>query len=111
MEIKRGIPRYEILLISNDLPTILIIKSNFNKKQFKFNTVFSCSQALKELQNHKPFSILLDRSLPEENRKDFLQRLKSDKSLKKVSVKTFAENEFKLRRPDEKKEESKEKKK
>lgn len=98
MEFRRVLPLYEILLISNDLPTILIIKSNFNKKQFKVNIVFSCSQALEELQKLKPWSILLDMSLPEENRKEFLKRIKSDKRLKKVSVKTFSANEFKLQR-------------
>ena len=107
MEFKRGIPLYKILLISNDLPSILIIKSYFNKKQFKVNIVFSCIQALEEFWKLKPLSILLDINLPEENRKEFLKKIKSDKSLKKVSVKTFAINEYKLQKTVKKKKEKK----
>ena len=112
MEFRQGILRYEVLLISNDLPTIRKIKSYFDKKQFNVNNVASCSQALEELQKLKPFSILLDRSLPKKNRKEFLIRIKWDKRLNKVSIKTFGKNdpifkllEFRQQRIDKKKKE------
>jgi len=100
---RRGMPRYEVLLISNDLPTIRIIKSYFESKMFKFNVVSSCSQALEELQSQTPMSILLDRILPEENRIKFLKIIKNNKKLGKVSIKTFTKNEFKLQRTNKRK--------
>ena len=101
MELRRGMPRYEILLISNDLPTIRIIKSYFDSKQFNFNDVSSCSQALEELQSKTPMLILLDRILPKKNREEFLKRIKTDKNLKNISIKIFEKNEFALKRPNE----------
>jgi len=100
---RRGMPRYEVMLISNDLPTIRIIKSYFDSKQFKFNIVSSCSKALEELQNQTPLLILLDRILPAENREILLNRIKIDKNLRKVSIKTFAKNEYKLQRTNKRK--------
>lgn len=38
--------------------------------------------------------ILLDKSLPDKNRADFLRRLKYDKKLKKVPVKIFDKEEY-----------------
>ena len=99
VEHRRGLPRYEVLLISNDLPTIRIIKSYFDRKIFKFKDVSSCSQALEELESQTPMLILLDRTLPEENRIEILKRIKNDKKLRKVSTKTFTKNEYKLQRP------------
>ncbi len=98
VEHRRGLPRYEVLLISNDLPTIRIIKSYFDSKMFKFKDVSSCSQALEELESQTPMLILLDRTLPEENRIEILKRIKNDKKLRKVSTKTFTKNEYKLQR-------------
>ncbi len=100
---RRGMPRYEILLISNDLPTIRIIKSYFGSKQFNFNDVSSCSQALEELQSKTSMLILLDRILPKKNREEFLKRIKTDKNLKNISIKIFEKNEFALKRPNERK--------
>ena len=103
---RRGIPRYEVLLISKDLPTIQIIKSYFDRKIFKFKDVSSCTQALEELESQTPMLILLDRTLPEENRIQILKRIKNDKKLRKVSTKTFTKNEYKLQKTKKKKKES-----
>ncbi len=106
MEPRQRIPRYEVLLISNDLPTIRIIKSYFDSKQFNFNGVSSCSQALEELQSKTPMLILLDRILPKENRDEFLKRIKTDKKLREIPIKTFAINEYKLQGTNKRKEEN-----
>ena len=100
---RRGMPRYEVLLISNDLPTIRIIKSYFESKMFKFNIVSSCSQALEELQSQTPMLILLDRILPKENRIEFLKVIKNNKKLGKISIKTFTKNEYKRQRTNKRK--------
>lgn len=96
-------PRYEVLLISKDLPTIRIIKSYFESKMFKFNIVSSCSQALEELQSQTPMLILLDRILPKENRIEFLKVIKNNKKLGKISIKTFTKNEYKIQRTNKRK--------
>lgn len=54
----------------------------------------SCFQAWKELRDQNPMVILLDKSLPDENRADFLRRLESDKKLKNIPVKIFAKEEY-----------------
>lgn len=90
----RIIPRWEVYLISEDYATVRLMKSYFDSKQFKVCDFVSCSEALKNIINQNPKVILLDKNLPEENRKNFLKRLESDKKLKKIPVKLFAKEEF-----------------
>lgn len=93
-ETSRGIPRYEVLLISNDHPTVRLMNSYFNSKQFKLFDVTNCSQAWKELQNHSPMLILLDRSLPDKERKELLKHVKLEKRLKNVPIKIFTKKDY-----------------
>ena len=89
-----GILQYEICLISEDPLTVQLIKSYFDNKQFKVYDFVSCLKAWQQLKGLNPMVILLDKSLPEENRTVFVRNLTSDKKLKKVPVKIFRKEEY-----------------
>lgn len=100
---KRGLPLYEVLLISNDLPTIGMLETYFESDIFGFYSVSSCSQAWEVLERCKPMLILLDNTLSEENRNELLIRIRTTKKLRDISIKIFAKKEFDLRRTNIKK--------
>ena len=91
----REIPLYEVCLISEDHSTVQLIKSYFDSKQFKVYDFVSCLKAWQQLKRQNPMVILMDRSLPEVNRKKCLERLESDKKLKNIPVKIFRKSEYK----------------
>jgi len=100
---KRGLPLYEVLLISDDPPTIGMLKTYFKSNQFEFFDVSSCSHAWDIIERRPPMLVLLDDTLPEENRDELLTRIRTTKKLRNVSIKIFAKKEFDLRRTNIKK--------
>ncbi len=103
LEPKRGLPLYEVMLISNDPPTIGMLKTYFKENIFGFYDVSSCSHALETLEIRIPFLILVDNALPEENRNEFLTMVKTIKKLQDISIKVFDKSEYDLRRTNRKK--------
>lgn len=70
------------------------MNSYFDSKQFSVYNALSCAQAREELKRYIPLLILLDRSLPEDNRNILMEQLKLDKRLSKVPIKIFVRKEF-----------------
>jgi CheY-like chemotaxis protein len=79
-------PKYDILLIEDDLATIRLIKSYFESKGYMCKGVVSGSKGIEELRNSTPKLILLDIILPDLSGYDICKTIKSDKEYKKIPV-------------------------
>ena len=79
-------PKYDILLIEDDLATIRLITSYFESKGYICKGVVSGSKGIEELKNSTPKLILLDIILPDLSGYDICKTIKSDKEYKKIPV-------------------------
>ena len=79
-------PKYDILLIEDDLATIRLITSYFESKGYVCKGVVSGSKGIEELKNSTPKLILLDIILPDLSGYDICKTIKSDKEYKKIPV-------------------------
>jgi CheY-like chemotaxis protein/metal-responsive CopG/Arc/MetJ family transcriptional regulator len=79
-------PKYDILLIEDDLATIRLITSYFESKGYLCKGVVSGSKGIEELKNSSPKLILLDIILPDLSGYDICKTIKSDKEYKKIPV-------------------------
>lgn len=79
-------PKYDILLIEDDLATIRLITSYFESKGYLCKGVVSGSKGIEELKNSTPKLILLDIILPDLSGYDICKTIKSDKEYKKIPV-------------------------
>jgi len=79
-------PKYDILLIEDDLATIRLIKSYFESKGYMCKGVVSGSKGIEELRNSIPKLILLDIILPDLSGYDICKTIKSDKEYKTIPV-------------------------
>jgi len=77
---------YDILLIEDDLPTIRLITSYFESKNFICKGVISGTKGLEELRMVVPKVILLDIILPDLSGYDICQTIKTDNTYKKIPV-------------------------
>ena len=77
---------YDILLIEDDLPTIRLITSYFENKDYICKGVVSGTKGLEELKRTIPKVILLDIILPDISGYDICQTIKTDNSFKKIPV-------------------------
>lgn len=77
---------YDILLIEDDLPTILLITRYFNGKGYTCKGFASGVKGLEELDRAQPKVILLDIILPDLSGYDICERIKSSKKLKKIPI-------------------------
>lgn len=100
-EPQRPIPGYKVLLISKDQSTIQLMKRYLDLNQFKIYLVSNCSQAWKVLQNITPLVILLDKTLPEENRGNFLEKKELNAKLRNVPINIFTKKEYERKGADE----------
>ena len=79
-------PKYDILLIEDDLATIRLITSYFESKGYVCKGVVSGSKGIEELKNAEPKLILLDIILPDLSGYDICKTIKSDKEYKRIPV-------------------------
>jgi CheY-like chemotaxis protein len=84
--IKPNSSPYDILLIEDDLPTIRLITSYFENKDYICKGVVSGTKGLEELKRTIPKVILLDIILPDISGYDICQTIKTDNSFKKIPV-------------------------
>ncbi|MBY9011400.1 MAG: response regulator [Candidatus Lokiarchaeota archaeon] len=84
--IQPNVSPYDILLIEDDLPTIRLITSYFENKDYICKGVVSGTKGLEELKRTIPKVILLDIILPDISGYDICQTIKTDNSFKKIPV-------------------------
>lgn len=84
IQVKR--PKYDILLIEDDLATILLLKRYFESKGYTCKGVVSGSKGIQELKISAPKIILLDILLPDFSGYDVCKIIKSDKEYEKIPV-------------------------
>ncbi len=78
--------QYDILLIEDDLSTILLLKNYFESKGYSFKGVLTGSKGIEELYVTRPKLILLDIILPDVSGYDICKEIKSHMSLKETPV-------------------------
>ncbi len=78
--------QYDILLIEDDLSTILLLKNYFESKGYSTKGVLTGSKGIEELYVTRPKLILLDIILPDVSGYDICKEIKSHMSLKETPV-------------------------
>ena len=78
--------QYDILLIEDDLSTILLLTIYFESKGYSCHGVVSGSKGLEELSRTSPKVILLDIILPDLSGIDICKMIKSDEKCKEIPI-------------------------
>ena len=79
-------PRPIILVVDDDAPILLLMRSLLREFGFEPVTARSGEEAIAEAQRQKPDLILLDRNMPGMSGDEVLQELRSDNGLSEVPV-------------------------
>lgn len=79
-------PRPIILVVDDDAPILLLMRSLLREFGFEPVTARSGEEAIAEAKSQKPDLILLDRNMPGMSGDEVLQELRSDGGLSEVPV-------------------------
>jgi len=78
--------QYDILIIEDDSPTIMVLTDFFKIKGYSSVGVTTGTKALEELNRWTPRLILLDILLPDISGYEVCEKIKSNKNLKKIPL-------------------------